>query len=320
MIGLLNLIMTALLILQWNAQGMNGHSGELINYLNSQEKVVHLICIQETWYEGNTIIDIPNYSCFSKNRINKRRGGCAIYIHTCINYEYVEIETDIEMQLVNIHYGDTHLAVVNYYNPCNDITNDILDTLVKHVKNIEKLLIVGDFNSHNSLWGSEKNDKNGRLIEDFLLKQNLVILNDGSGTRLDPISGRTSCLDLSLISSGIASKCTWSVFADKFGSDHFPVYIEFYIQGHCNKTKHENEGEQTKWSFKKMDWTAFSRMCEEKITIEALYDEDVNIFHANLIETLYDIFRILLPSKNNKKTGNPVPWWTETCSAKIKER
>ena len=111
--------MVALLILQWNAQSMMGHGEELIRYLNYNRNITyHLLCIQETWFSDDLVMQIPNYKCFSRSRGTQRRGGCAFYVHTSVHYDYPTLCVDIEMQLINIHMHDMTIAVVNNYNPC----------------------------------------------------------------------------------------------------------------------------------------------------------------------------------------------------------
>ena len=109
--------MPALFILQWNAQGMHGHGDELIKYINSKrDEIIHLICIQETWYQGSQTIYIPNYTCFSKSRNSRRGGGCAFYIHNSLDYEYKSLNVNCEMQSINIHLDKTIITIINYYN------------------------------------------------------------------------------------------------------------------------------------------------------------------------------------------------------------
>ena len=43
-------------------------------------------------------------------------------------------------------------------------------------------MIMGDFNAHNPLWGSDKVTDKGKIIEDVPSNLNLCILNDGSNT------------------------------------------------------------------------------------------------------------------------------------------
>ena len=43
-------------------------------------------------------------------------------------------------------------------------------------------MIMGDFNAHNPLWGSDNVTDKGKIVEDALSNLNLYILNDGSNT------------------------------------------------------------------------------------------------------------------------------------------
>ena len=40
------------------------------------------------------------------------------------------------------------------------------------------VLVSGDFNSHNTVWGSKDTDRNGDIIEDLIDEFDMVILND----------------------------------------------------------------------------------------------------------------------------------------------
>ena len=59
-------------------------------------------------------------------------------------------------------------------------------------------MLLGDFNGHNVLWGSNDNDHRGELIEDFITKNDICLMNDKSHTFLDSGKGSLSALDLSL--------------------------------------------------------------------------------------------------------------------------
>lgn len=43
-------------------------------------------------------------------------------------------------------------------------------------------LVLGDFNAHNTIWGSKSTDSKGRVIEQFYQQFNLTILNNGKPT------------------------------------------------------------------------------------------------------------------------------------------
>lgn len=71
----------------------------------------------------------------------------------------------------------------------------------------------GDFNAHSTLWGV-KNDGNGDVILEFMDEEELVCLNDGSGTRMDVVRGTESAIDLTLATITLADKCEWEVLKD----------------------------------------------------------------------------------------------------------
>ena len=67
-----------------------------------------------------------------------------------------------------------------YSPPCaaqNTLTLDNYNNLIKPNHN---LILVGDFNCHNTLWWSPKTDPQGNILDGFLNNNNLVCLNDGS--------------------------------------------------------------------------------------------------------------------------------------------
>lgn len=79
---------------------------------------------------------------------------------------------------------------------------DKLDDIMDQVR--PPVVWTGDFNAHNPIWGSRIRDGNGVLIEDFIDKNNLVVLNDGRPTRIQVNSGSLSCIDLTFASGELA--------------------------------------------------------------------------------------------------------------------
>ena len=57
-------------------------------------------------------------------------------------------------------------------------------------------ILMGDFNAHSRTWGCRDTNRQGKLIEDFILKQNLSILNTGTPTYFRPGTGSLSAIDL----------------------------------------------------------------------------------------------------------------------------
>ena len=66
-----------------------------------------------------------------------------------------------------------------YIPPHFHLETEHLDTLLKLPS---PYILVGDFNGHNILWGCKDNNPKGNIIEDFITKNDLCLMNDKSHT------------------------------------------------------------------------------------------------------------------------------------------
>ena len=101
--------------------------------------------------------------------------------------------------------------------PSSPIDIKKLDHLINQLP--KPFIVMGDFNSHHTLWGCTNTNDKGRIIEDFITKHDLVLLNDKSSTYLHPATGSYSSLDLTICSPGIFPDFNWKVVDDLHGSD-----------------------------------------------------------------------------------------------------
>ena len=316
---------TGFFILQWNAQGLHTHGNELEIFINDLMAKPSIICIQETWFTKEKHMEIKSYKCYPKDRKNGQRGGIAIYVEENIYVSHHEIITyegiETEIQKLKCTINGSKLSVINLYNPCKTFTRETLEMISRNTD--ENTLICGDFNSHNALWGSNKIDKNGRLIEEFLNEKNLILLNDGEPTRLDPSTGKVSCLDLTFSTPRLATKCTWEATKHNFGSDHFILFTQV---GYCGTLiKQEESANKLYVTFKKVNKREYEAHSNEQIT-EDIFVDDTQGSYNNFISKLLDTIKLSLPKTQNRKGSrtnkkkNPVPWWNTTCKVAIQER
>ena len=99
--------------------------------------------------------------------------------------------------------------------------------------------------------GSKRNDTKGNHLYNYVIENNIVILNDGTGTRLNPINMETSSIDLSLVGTSIGPHCTWYVDQKStHGSDHFVVNIKISYKPMI----YSNQYNSLKWNYKNADW------------------------------------------------------------------
>lgn len=68
------------------------------------------------------------------------------------------------------------------------------------------------------------------MVEDVVEEKDLVVLNDGSGTRVDLVRGTESCPDVTMVSQCLSGRSTWKVLKEStIGSDHYPIVIDICV-------------------------------------------------------------------------------------------
>ncbi|KAI2645235.1 hypothetical protein H4Q32_023867 [Labeo rohita] len=269
------------------------------------------MCIQETWLNSSLDFKIDGYVVERKDREVGR--GCTTFIKEGIAYKKIYRSNNVEcvsIQVLSIHEG---IRIIHFYNPCKEISNTILEKVMGNIQG--KIIICGDFNAHNGLWGSKNTDNNGIIIEEFTEEHLLVCLNDGKPIRMDIVKGGMSCLDLTTISAALAGKCTWSVLKDNLGSDHWPVVCE--IQSAVQK---QNVSQCARWGFRQAKWEELYMLCEENfknIKLEGNIEEKYNKVVGGIISAANQTIPLI---RDNGKKKKSVPWWSEECSVAVRER
>ena len=194
-----------------------------------------------------------------------------------------------------------------YIPPNFHLETEHLDTLLKQLHS--PYILVGDFNGHNILCGCKGNNPKGNIIEDFITKNDLCLMNDKSHTYLHPATGKFSSLDLSMCHPSLLLDFDWMVSGDQHGSDHFPVIIESVN----NSTNDHN----AKWKLNKENWELYHSLCEESLKIDKFNNslDPLDDFTSSLL----DIFNKSIPktSTNPKKSK---PWYNDECKDAIKQR
>ena len=215
-----------LTIMQWNAHSLVAHQMELKNFLSSTQARPSLVCVQETFFKPNKTIKIPGYKIERRDREGKTSGGgVATLIAEGLSYAVIEAPAGVEALCVQISLTSSRkITVTNIYHPPGKTINaEIFHTIFAIKDNI----IVGDLNSHSSLWGSATTNANGRLIETLLEDHQLTTMNTGEGTFIKPCSEGYSPLDLTIVPMDLAVKARWEVLQESLGSDHLPVLTTF---------------------------------------------------------------------------------------------
>ncbi|CAC5409664.1 unnamed protein product [Mytilus coruscus] len=169
------------------------------------------------------------------------------------------------------------------------------------------IVLLGDFNSRSSM-GSSTTDSNGNIIEKVIDQNNMIILNDGTGT-FQTVTGNRTQIDLTLVSASLANDSQWSVLDDQLGSDHFPVLTVLNAKLVKNKVCTPQ-----RWIYDKADWHRFTTLCNE-INIDNTKHDDIEIFNQNLCEVVTKIADETIPKTSGTvHTRKNCPWWNDDCT------
>jgi len=231
-------------VTQWNCRGTynNPEIQILIQQLNPS-----ILCLQETYYNPNRPQILRGFSIFNQNTAatpgGKTTGGVAIAIKPGIPHSEVPLNTNLQAQAVRITLHRTFTLCNIYIPPPSKPTPQDFDDLINQLP--QPFLLVGDFNAHSTQWGNRNTDPKGRLIENLIIRHNLCMLNDNSPTYLHLPTGSKTAIDLSITSANLYLDLDWSVEADLFGSDHYPITIKPTVQYQEDKPARFNYNKTT---------------------------------------------------------------------------
>lgn len=169
--------------------------------------------------------NIKGFQFFTKNRNNCNRasGGVAIFMDTSYPAQEIPIISHLEVIAIRLKAKE-NLIICNIYLP--NLTNFNLNDIQDIINQLPTpFFLLGDFNIHNSLWGSQHTNTRGRIIETILDNPNIMLLNDGNDTVFTTASGNTSSIDLTLSYTSIGCNSEWKVIPATYSSDHWPIII-----------------------------------------------------------------------------------------------
>lgn len=99
--------------------------------------------------------------------------------------------------------------------------------------------------------------------------KHFVCLNNGRGTRIDIRTGKESVIDLTIVSSRLASKCEWEIEGGSaMGSDHYLIVCKIDVD-----VRVSIEDSHGRWIFKKADWERFMETSDLHIRSVQITDD-----------------------------------------------
>lgn len=299
-------------ILQWNARSLISNGQEFKKYIDDLNEKPDIVCVQESWLISRLEFNIKGYNAVRMDRKIGKGGGIITFIKKGIQYREVKRGNELEYVIVEVWSSEGNIKIINFYNPCRLLEREQLEEIWEGING--KTIWCGDFNAHSTLWGN-RNDNNGRVIEEFIEEEELVCINDGTGTRLNTARGTESAIDITIVTKDIADRCEWEVLrGNTVGSDHYPIKTQVGIE--CAK---EIEVREEKWILERADWDKFREISED--LLQKIEDNlDVENMCKRISGGIIEAAKMAIPKSKPKIINKIVPWWTKECRKAIKER
>ncbi len=269
-------------------------------------------CLQETKLQPNKQCKIFNYKVYRKDcpPTNNAKGGVLVAAHVSIKSEAVLLQTSFQAVATRIHSVRPITLCSIYLHHEDDINLADLKNLIQQLPS--PFILSGDFNSHNTLWGSNNTNSRGKIIENLLSDPHICLLNTGKNTRFDCYTGRSTAIDLTLCSSTVLDELTWDIADNLYNSDHFPQIIGLKLTHTLSIPRFQN------WNIKKANWNLFKTSLALPDINNLPHDvEEANTCITNaIIASAENSIPKFSPISNKKN----VPWWNQDCSAAIKTK
>ena len=150
-------------IIQWYCRGLKASYEETLLLHKDYEPAA--LCLQETHLKDTDNVAIRNYSAFHAFSADNERaaGGVSIFVNNNALYSHIPLHTNVQAVAVSITLHRVITLYSIYVPPSSRFSAKDLDDLVPQLPS--PFILLGDFNSHNILWGSKDiNDKGIILI------------------------------------------------------------------------------------------------------------------------------------------------------------
>ena len=296
-------------ILLSNLRGFRSKQQSLKGIL--KEVKPQMVLMNETQLGGKMKVRLEGYTCWTRNRTEQGGGGVATAVAGNIKEFCLgagEGQMNDEYLITRIEKYEPPLNVINCYS--EQRLTKVIDLeekwkrLMKELNTIrarnEFCLLAGDLNKlvGNDEWGVNGNhpelSAGGKLLRALLANKDWILVNGlgdevvvgGPFTRVDPATGKLSCLDLFIVNKELRPFIS-SLFIDskreitvsrptKNRGKYKDVYSDHYS---CVLTfenlpkKRENVQKKTvKWNLAKSDgWEIYKKVTEKKFEAKEKY-------------------------------------------------
>ncbi len=300
-------------MISWNVNGVYARYPFIQMLLHDYNPII--LCLQETKLPTHRTLFLKNFSILRKDFIStgNARGGVLLAVHNTVHFEQIPLTTNLQAVAARVYFDTPITICCIYLHQTDDVTSHNLQQLILQLP--QPFIITGDFNAHNTIWGSNTTDQRGRIVESFLSNSNVLLMNTGLPTRFNSYNGTSTAIDLSLSSPNLNTSLQWTVCPSLYTSDHHPQIIEMYSTASCPQTL------PRKWHFPEANWELY----RSQIDLSAVYsnqhiDRTLNIIVAEIENAALTAVPHTQTTLINGHFRHRVYWWNQNCKQLITEK
>ncbi|KAG5858980.1 hypothetical protein JTB14_027661 [Gonioctena quinquepunctata] len=162
---------------------------------------------KETHLKPEENFTLRGFQCFRKDVQPdlRARGEVATFVKDSIPAEEIELNTNLQTVAIRIR-APIELTICNIYVPNPQWTVHGIQNILNQLP--KPSIIVGDWNAHSQLWGTQLRNTCGRRVETIIKDNQLFLLNNGEPTHFNMASNSFSSIDLSFVTPNIAPRFT----------------------------------------------------------------------------------------------------------------
>ncbi|GBN35890.1 putative RNA-directed DNA polymerase from transposon X-element, partial [Araneus ventricosus] len=259
---------------------------------------------RETFLTFNILFKLRGYNSVRKDAATGTRhsGGVCILTSNLYPSTPLTLHTSLQAVAVQVH-ARTLVTVCSVYIPPHDvISHHVLDNLIEQLPT--PFLLLGDFNGHSALWGSDVTNKRGRQIEQFISNNCLCLLNNNEKTYFHEPTRTFHSLDLAICSPTLMPLLDFTVGNDLYNSDHFPLIVSYADSGGAIQYP-------PRYLFQRADWAAFMQLAD--VTESMVCTEDITEAVQNIVDCIINAANNTIPKSSTRLRKFRRPWWNEAC-------
>ncbi|GBM53583.1 RNA-directed DNA polymerase from mobile element jockey [Araneus ventricosus] len=258
----------------------------------------------KTFLASNIPLKLRGYNCVRKDTDtgSHSSGGVCILTSNLYPSTPLTLHTTLQAVAVQVHTRALVTVCCIYLPPHDVITQQQLNNLVDQVP--KPFLLLGDFNGHSALWGSDNTNSRGRQIEQFISNNCLCLLNNDEKTYFHEPTRSFHSLDLAICSPDLLPLLNFEVGDDLHNSDHFPLIVSHADSGGAIQLP-------PRYLFQRADWAAFMQLAG--VTEAMVSTADISEAVQHVVDIIINAADNTIPKSSPRLRKFRRPWWNAAC-------